>query len=74
MKLYLKVLKFLTPYWKAIAISLSLTLLYVFFNNLSLWISVDFVRELFSADFVTQTVSDSEESQQTQLTKDDKLN
>ena len=74
MKLYLKVLKFLTPYWKAIAISLSLTLLYVFFNNLSLWISVDFVRELFSADFISQTVGDSDGSQQIELTKDDKLN
>ena len=73
MKLYIKVLKFLTPYWKAIAISLSLTLFYVFFNNLSLWISVDFVRELFSADFISQTVSDGEGSQQIPLTKDDKL-
>lgn len=75
MKLYLKVLKFLTPYWKAIAISLSLTLLYVFFNNLSLWISVDFVRELFSADYINQTVSDTTATNPpVELSKENKLN
>ncbi len=47
MHLYLKILQFLKPYWKALVLSTLLTVLYVLFNNLSIWISVDFVRELF---------------------------
>ncbi len=47
MKLYLKILRFLKPYWQLISVSIVLTLLYVVLNNLSLWVSVDFVRELF---------------------------
>ena len=73
MQLYLKVIKFIAPYWKSIAASLLLTLFYVLFNNLSLWISVDFVRELFSSDYVTQAVSDSTESQPAEVSKKDKL-
>ena len=73
MQLYLKVIKFIAPYWKSIAASLLLTLFYVLFNNLSLWISVDFVRELFSSDYVTQAVSDSTESQPAEVSKNDKL-
>jgi len=52
MKLYLKILQFLKPFWKAITVSLLLTFIYVLFNNLSLWISVDFVRELFEPEQV----------------------
>lgn len=74
MQLYFKVLKFLMPYWKAITISLTLTLFYVFFNNLSLWISVDFVRELFTAENVVQTVPDSTANQPKELSKESKLN
>ncbi|MEJ2545169.1 MAG: ABC transporter transmembrane domain-containing protein [Calditrichaceae bacterium] len=74
MQLYIKVLKFITVYWKTIALALVLTLFYVLFNNLSLWISVDFVRELFTAETVTQTVSDSTQSQPETMNKKDKLN
>ena len=73
MQLYLKVLKFITPYWKSIAISLLLTLFYVLFNNLSLWISVDFVRELFSSDSISQTVQDSTKTLSAEVSKKDKL-
>lgn len=45
------------PYWKQIIIVLFLTLLYVIFNNLSLWISVDFVKELFDPAQIEQNVS-----------------
>ena len=47
MKLYLKLLRYLKPFWKLIILSIVLTLFFIFFNNLSLWISVDFIRELF---------------------------
>ncbi len=74
MQLYLKVLKFITPYWKSITVSLILTLFYVFFNNLSLWISVDFVRELFSSDYIAQKAPDSTRTQPAEVAKKDKLN
>ena len=57
MQLYLKILGFIKPYWKSILLSLLCTFLYVFFNNLSLWISVDFVQELFSPEYVNETLS-----------------
>ncbi|MBD3224275.1 MAG: ATP-binding cassette domain-containing protein [Caldithrix sp.] len=47
MRLYLKILSFLKPYWKGLIVAVLLTFFYVLFNNLSIWISVDFVRELF---------------------------
>ncbi len=48
MKLYLQVLALIRPYWRHVILVIGLTLLYVLFNNLSLWVSVDFVRELFT--------------------------
>ena len=53
MKLYLKILAYLKPLWKLIVVSILLSLFYILFNNVSLWISVDFVRELFSPHEVT---------------------
>ena len=47
MKLYLRLLAYLKPFWKLIVVSVVLTLFYILFNNLSLWVSVDFIRELF---------------------------
>jgi subfamily B ATP-binding cassette protein MsbA len=47
MALYLKILRFLKPYWKHILVSIFLTFLYIVLNNVSLWVSVDFIRELF---------------------------
>ncbi|MEE9168646.1 MAG: ABC transporter ATP-binding protein, partial [bacterium] len=38
---------YLKPFWKLIVVSVVLTLFYILFNNLSLWVSVDFIRELF---------------------------
>ncbi len=54
MNLYLKVLKFLKPYWKLIITSIVLTFIYIILNNLSLWVSVDFIRELFAPQNVEQ--------------------
>ncbi len=62
MKFYLKVLHFLKPHWKLISVSILLTFLYIIFNSASLWISVDFIRELFEpqARERTETVADSD--------------
>ena len=50
MNLYLRILSIIAVYWKHLIALLFLTVLYVIFNNLSLWISVDFVQELFTPD------------------------
>lgn len=62
MKLYLKILKFITPYWKAVLSAVILTFIYVLFNNISLWVTVDFINEIFaeeltSNDTVTQQIA-----------------
>ena len=57
MKLYIKILKFIIPYWKSIVVSILLTFIYVLFNNLSLWVTVNFVEEIFSPEYVEGKVS-----------------
>ena len=55
MKLYLKILQFAKPYWKLITLSIILTFFYVVFNNISIWVSVDFIRELFRPAVIEST-------------------
>jgi subfamily B ATP-binding cassette protein MsbA len=43
----MKILRFLKPHWKMILLSVGLALAYVTFNGISLWVSVDFIQELF---------------------------
>ncbi len=50
MKLFLKILRFAKQFWKLILISILLSFFYVLFNNFSLWISVDFIGELFVSE------------------------
>jgi ATP-binding cassette, subfamily B, bacterial MsbA len=50
MTLYLKILSFIKPYWKAISTAVLLTFIYVLFNNISLWVTVDFINEIFTKD------------------------
>jgi len=57
MSLYLKIISLIKPYWKQIVLVMFLSLFYVFFNNLALWISVDFVQELFSPTKVENLIS-----------------
>jgi subfamily B ATP-binding cassette protein MsbA len=52
MKLYLKILVFIKPYWKAISAAVFLTVIYVMFNAASLWVMVDFIEEIFSEDII----------------------
>ena len=66
MKLYLKILKFILPYWKSITAALVLTLFYVLLNNISLWVSVDFVREIFSPEYMKTDIDAGEHSSRQQ--------
>jgi subfamily B ATP-binding cassette protein MsbA len=50
MALYKRILGFVRPFWKLVTLAVFLTFCYVFFNNLSLWVSVDFIREVFSPE------------------------
>ena len=69
MNLYFKVLGFIRPYWKSIVLIILLTFSYVLFNNLSIWISVDFVRELFSPAYLQQNSLPAESSGSSTLTQ-----
>ena len=57
MKLFLKVLGFLKPFWKMIVVSTLLTFMYVIFESLTLWVCVDLIRELFVSNGTTQIMS-----------------
>ena len=50
MDLYIRVLKYIRPYWRPVAIGFIFTLTFVFFNSISVWVSADFVRTLFDAE------------------------
>lgn len=57
MKVYSRLLKYLLPFWKLVVLSVFLTVFYVLFNNLSLWVSVDFIRELFDPSNLSSGVA-----------------
>jgi subfamily B ATP-binding cassette protein MsbA len=57
MRLYLKILAFAKEFWSLIALSVFISLLYVLLNNLSLWVAVDFVKELFAPTLTSSIVS-----------------
>ncbi len=47
MDIYKKIFQFVKPFLKYVALSMLLTLVYVLLNTVSLWVSVDFIGELF---------------------------
>lgn len=58
MGIYKKIFQFVKPFLKYVALSMVLTLIYVLLNNVSLWVSVDFIGELFpSGDQQSDSVS-----------------
>ncbi|RPH89554.1 MAG: ABC transporter ATP-binding protein, partial [Calditrichaeota bacterium] len=65
MKLYLRILRYIRPYWKPVSIGFFFTVTFVFFNAISVWVSADFVRELFTNDNTVQqqTADDSSREQ-----------
>ncbi len=48
MRLFLRTAGFLKPYWKQVTAVFLLSMLFVLFNSVSLWMSASFVRALFS--------------------------
>ncbi len=50
MNLYLKILGLIKPYIYHMVFIVILAFFYVFFNNLSMWVSVDFVNQLFTEE------------------------
>lgn len=62
MKLYLRILGYLKPFWKLVGLSIILTLFFIFFNNLSLWVSVDFIRELFEPQNLQPELSQADQT------------
>lgn len=69
MDLYLKVLSFAKPWWKHIAFSFVLTMFYILFNSVSLWVSVDFIQQLFSPDVISGTTTVETSHKENQVTK-----
>jgi len=63
MSLTRKVVTFIKPYWKHLVLVFGLTILFVLLNNLSLWISVDFLTELFEPASGNKTEVVTEKSQ-----------
>ncbi|MCK5147140.1 ABC transporter ATP-binding protein [bacterium] len=60
MNIYKKILQFVKPFWKHIILSMLLTFIYVMLNNVSLWVTVDFIGELFpTGGTKTETVGES---------------
>jgi len=62
LSLYQRLLSYILRYWTTLLLSVLLTVLFVGFNNLSLWISVDFIRELFSPEVVQQSGSQAQDA------------
>lgn len=50
MNLYIRVFKYVRPYWRPVAVGFFFTLTFVLFNSISVWVSADFVRELFNSE------------------------
>ncbi len=69
MNLYLRILSYVKPYWKSVAIGFFFTITFVLFNSISVWVSADFVRELFHAE-ANQQSQQVEESPETESRED----
>ncbi|MBN1558830.1 ABC transporter ATP-binding protein [candidate division KSB1 bacterium] len=50
MKLYLRIVSYIRPHWKPVLAGLFFTVCFVLFNSISVWVSVDFIRELFKSE------------------------
>ncbi|MBN2424926.1 MAG: ABC transporter ATP-binding protein [Calditrichaceae bacterium] len=73
MELYFKILSLIKPYWKHVVVVFFLTIFYVLFNNLSLWISVDFVQELFDPTIVETEIDADKTADEQAKGKYDKI-
>ncbi|MDZ7371870.1 MAG: ABC transporter ATP-binding protein/permease [candidate division KSB1 bacterium] len=66
MKLYFRVIKYIKPHWRPVALGFFFTFTFVLFNGISVWVSADFVRELFNAgrESVQKDGSEKQDRQQ----------
>ena len=59
MKTYLRILKFVRPYWRHLAISIVCTILYAVLNGLSVYLTIPLLDTLFQETPTQQTVNQS---------------
>ncbi len=57
MKTYLRILKFVTPYWKHLVISIVCTILFALLNGMSVYLTIPLLDTLFQEGSKTQTSS-----------------
>lgn len=57
MTLYLKIIRFVKPFWHRILLAVLLTIVYVLFNNLSLWVVINFIEQIFSPEYIASGTS-----------------
>ena len=64
MDLYIRVLKYIRPYWRSVTIGFIFTVTYIIFNSISMWVSADFVRTLFDAETArhSQRISETDDA------------
>ncbi len=67
MKLYLRVLSYIKPYWKTVLVGILFTLTYIIFNSFSVWVAVDFVNELFVGEQQIAAESSPDSTSQTDM-------
>lgn len=74
MKIYLRLLSIVKPYWKILSVGIFTSLLFVMFNSTSIWLSASFVNVLFPKE-PTQSVyaPSSPEETQNKTSLNDKL-
>ena len=74
MRLYLRMLKYILPYWKTFLCGFVASLLYVAFNSISIWLTASFVEVIFPEN-QEQTIQTSgiANQQPKQLDVNDKL-
>jgi subfamily B ATP-binding cassette protein MsbA len=77
MNVFLRLVKYVKPYWKALTLGLIASLLYVAFNSTSMWLSASFLEVIFSPEKhskqIEQTTSNLEQDKQLSLNKRIKL-
>ena len=72
--LYIKVISLVKPYWVHFTISILLSFGYIFFNSFSMWISVDFIQELFNPASVTSVEENNTEKTVSEESQGNPLN
>ena len=64
MNLYFRILRYMRPHWKPVALGFLFTLTYVLFNAVSVWVSADFIRELFQSEKAAEAAPEKDSSRE----------